>query len=191
MIVPSALTTITCTEDSSTFVKTRTYSPGSTLSTRIEIVCVEWMPATRGTMTRLSSGECATGGSRGGTAYAAIGSGAGAGGGEETACARVTVSVYVWMVEPSCAVTTTWIVFAPMSSDSADDASPESTATHAPPLIDTQIVAPACAAAGVTVMAVTTTETVDVYDVVPEAKVGAKVATPGTSPDSVASADCV
>jgi hypothetical protein len=71
-----------------------------------------------------------------------------------TCTARVTVTVYVLVVTPSCAVTTTVIVFEPTFNEIEPDAEPEFTAVPF-----TVIVASECVLVGVTVMAVVANNT--------------------------------
>ena len=86
------------------------------------------------------------------------------------AAARVTVTVYVLMVTPSCAITTTGMALAPTASVWAAEAVPVATAVPF-----TVIVALASLAVGVMVMEETPYATDAVYDVVAAANAGASV----------------
>ena len=75
---------------------------------------------------------------------------------------RVTVTVYVVCVTPSCAVTRTSTGFVPRFNVSAPLAAPLVTGAYVPPFTRTSIVACACVAVGVTVSDVTPVATLAV-----------------------------
>jgi hypothetical protein len=88
-----------------------------------------------------------------------------------SAVALFTVTVYILLVRPSCAVTTIAIAVLPMLRLCGPEALPE--VTEVPP---TETVAPASVVVGVTVMAETAFATLAVYDKLPDARDGTREA---------------
>ena len=102
---------------------------------------------------------------------------------EMEATALVTVMVYVLIVTPSCAVTTTDIVLAPTLREMGADATPELTET-----VLTLIVAFAWFTVGVTVTLLVPLATLSVYVYVPVENDGLRVPELIVSPERAASA---